>query len=205
MALINDLYIFVKDEKVNNNITTMTHPVEEGIDITDHVRAEAQTINLTGKIVGENASSILSKLQQMQKLGTMVNYVGRNYANNYQITKFNTSHPNTVTGGCEYDMELTQVRIAESPYKTGKDTADQNKTPTKSVTKTGMQQKQLNSTSGSVYHTVKSGETAYSIAKSYNSKGVTVASIMKDNPEAPKHSGDWTTLQIGTKLKIASR
>ena len=68
-----------------------------------------------------------------------------------------------------------------------------------------MQQKQSNSKATGIYHVVKRGETAYSIAKKYNSKGATVKKIMQDNPNAPKVKGDWTTLQVGTKLFVAYR
>lgn len=205
MALLNGLYIFVQDEEVNHNITSVTHPVEEGIDLTDHVIAEAQEISISGKIVGTGASAKIASIVQMQKKGTLVSYIGRNYASNYQIIAFNTSHPNTVAGGCDFDMTLREVRIASSPYKVAKNTASSQKTATKSTTKTGMQQRQSNSKAEGVYHTVKRGETAYSIAKKYNSKGVTMKTIMDNNPDAPKVKGDWTTLQVGTKLFIADR
>ena len=205
MALLNGLYIFVKDEKVNNNITTVTHPVEDGIELTDHVLTEAQEISLTGKIVGDGAAAKISSIKLMQKQGTLISYIGRNYASNYQITSFDTSHGNAVTGGCDFDMTLREVRIANSPYKVNKNTASTKTTAIKAITKTGMQQIQSNSTAANIYHIVKSGETAYSIAKKYASKGATMSSIMKNNPNAPKVAGDWTTLQVGTKLLIASR
>lgn len=205
MALLNGLYIFVKDEEVSHNITSVTHPVEEGIDFTDHVIEEAQEISISGKIVGTGAAAKISAIKQMQKKGTLVNYIGRNYANNYQIITFNTSHPNTVAGGCDFDMTLREVRIAKSPYKVDKTTASSKKTAIKSITKTGMQQRQTNSTAEGIYHVVKRGETAYSIAQKYNSKGATMKKIMDDNPNAPKVAGDWTTLQVGTKLFVAYR
>lgn len=205
MALLNGTYIFVQDEQVKHNITSVTHPVEEGIDLTDHVIAGAQEISISGKIVGTDASSKISQIVQWQKKGTLVNYVGRNYASNYQVIDFNTSHPNTVAGGCDFDMTLREIRIAKSPYKVDKNTASANTTPIKSVTKTGMQQKQANSTASGIYHVVKRGETAYSIAKKYASKGATMASIMADNANAPKVSGDWTTLPVGAKVFVANR
>lgn len=205
IALINNIYIFVKDESVTHNITSVTHPVEEGIDLTDHVIAGAQEISLSGKIVGDGAASTVSAIVQMQKKGTLVSYIGRNYASNYQVISFNTSHPNTVSGGCDFDMVLREVRIASSPYKVDKNTAAAGTTPTKSVTKTGMQQIQANSTASGVYHTVKSGETAYSIAQKYSSQGATVKSIMESNASAPLVAGDWSTLQVGTKILVADR
>ena len=205
MALLNGMYIFVQDETVTHNITSVTHPVEEGIDLTDHVIAEAQEISISGKIVGEGAASKIAAIVQMQKSGTLVAYIGRNYASDYQVIAFKTSHPNTVKGGCDYDMTLREVRIAKSPYKVDKNTASSKTTPIKSVTKTGMQQRQTNSVSAAIYHIVKRGESAYSIAQKYNSKGATMATIMANNPNAPRVDDDWTTLPVGAKILVANR
>ena len=208
MALLNGMYIFVEKEDVSHNVSSFTHPVEEGIETTDHVTAEAQEISLTGKIVNDDALSAsvkISTIKQWQKAGTLCSYIGRNYANNYQIISFNTSHPHTVAGGCDYDMTLREVRIAKSPYKVDKNTAASKKTATKTTTKTGMQQRQANSTVKGCYHTVKRGETAYSIAQKYSSKGATMQTIMDNNKNAPRVAGDWTTLQVGTKIFVAYR
>ena len=51
MAYINDLYIHVVDEDVNDEVETSTHSVESGIDITDTIREKPITLSLTGKIV----------------------------------------------------------------------------------------------------------------------------------------------------------
>ena len=200
MALINDLFIFVKDEDVKRGIQTVTHPVEKGIDITDHVRRDPVTISISGEIVGENAADILSQLTKAHQTGVLVKYVGRNIIKNAQIVSFDTSHPNTIWGGCSFTMEIREVRIAKSAY------VEQNVTTnTKATTSTGTQQKQSNSTSTKVYHTVKAGETAYSIGEMYKAQGSSMNFIMQNNPSAPKVKGDWTTLQVGTKLYVYDR
>ena len=202
MALIDDLYVFVQDEEVKRGINTVTHPVEKGIDITDHVRREPVTIAISGEIVGENAADIISQLTKAHHTGVLVSYVGRNTIKNAQIVSFDTGHPNTIWGGCSFTMDIKEVRIAKSAY------VEQNVTTnTKATTSAGTQQKQDNSVSGKkVYHTVKSGETAYYLGeKMYKSKGSSVKFIMQNNPNAPKVKGDWTTLQVGTKLHVYTK
>ena len=199
MALINDLYVFVDKEDVNRGIDTVTHPVEEGIDITDHVRRNPISISLSGEIVGESAADILSQIAQIHSTGAMVSYVGRNTMKNAQIVKFDTGHPKTIWGGCSFTMEIKEVRVAKSAYVEDNVTV----TKTKATTSAGTQQKQTNSTAKKAYHTVKSGETAWYIGeKLYKAQGSSLDFIVKNNPDAPKVKGDWTTLQVGTKLYV---
>lgn len=203
MALINDsLYVFVEKEDVKRGIEAVTHPVEKGIDITDHVRRNPVTLIISGEIVGENAADILSQITKAHQTGALVSYVGRNTIKNAQIVVFDTGHPNNIWGGCSFNMEIKEVRIAKSAY------TEQNvTTTTKATTSAGTQQKQDNSETGKkVYHTVKSGETAYYLGeKVYKSQGSSMSFIMTNNPNAPKVNGDWTTLQVGTKLHVYNK
>lgn len=214
MALINGIYVFVETEDLKRGIDTVTHPVEKGIDITDHVRRNPVSLSLTGEIVGENAADILSQLTKAHQTGVLITYVGRNHIKNAQIVSFDTGHPNTIWGGCSFSMEIKEVRIAKSAY-----TEQNTDTLTKDTTSAGRQQTQSGSSSASgggsskpdsesnkVYHTVKSGETAWYLGeKAYKSQGSSMSFIMTNNPNATKVKGDWTTLQVGTKLHVYNK
>lgn len=195
MALLNDIYIFVKTESTASNIEVSTHPVEKGIDITDNVRKKPLTLSLTGEIVGAESPSIRAKIESLHTKGKPVRYLGRRLLKLAQITAFTASYSNQVTGGFEFTMDLSEVRTAKTPYKDKK---------TGKKTKDGTKQVKENK-KGKVYHTVKKGETASSIAKKYKSKGCTLAFITKNNPNAPKVKGNWKTLQIGAKLWVYSK
>ena len=54
MALINDIYIFVESEDVARETSISSHPVEEGIDLTDHVRQSPLVLSLSGELVGSD-------------------------------------------------------------------------------------------------------------------------------------------------------
>lgn len=119
MALINNLWVHVTDESWNNDVDSTSHPVEKGIEITASVRRNPTSLSISGKIVDVDktkATTILSKLKELMKNGSLITYSGRQKASNMQIQSFETSHPNTVWGGCNFSMSLKEVRIAKSAY-----------------------------------------------------------------------------------------
>lgn len=120
MALINGYYVHVIDETVHTGIDSAAHPVESGLPITDTVIPKPKEIDISGKIVDvgdKKASEILSALEKYMRTGSIIKYCGRNVADNMQIQTFDHSHPNTIVGGCEFDMTMKEVRIAQSSYK----------------------------------------------------------------------------------------
>lgn len=189
MALLNNIYIFVQDEDVQRGINISSHPVEKGLDITDNVKREPVVIKLSGEIVGAKAAANLSKITKWHQKGKYVNYVGRNVLNNAVITTFNTSHPNTIYGGCSFDMELTEIRIAQSPVasKKGKKT----KGGTKQVTA-----KSKAKANASAY-TVKKGDTIWAIAKKYYGSGSSYTKIVEAN-----NLKNANAIKVGQKLTI---
>lgn len=133
MALINNYYIHVVDEKVETSVESSTHPVESGIVITDTVKPNPKTIDISGMIVDAGfykASEIISALEKLMGSGSLIKYSGQNIASNMQIQSFNHSHPNTVFGGCEFDITLKEVRFAQPSYKAPVDSGSQETTST---------------------------------------------------------------------------
>ncbi len=134
MALINNIYIHVVDEQITSGVESTAHPVENGLSLTDTIKVMPKELSLTGKIVqigGSTANSIISKLENLMKKGSLIKYYGRTIASNMQIQSFNHSHPNTIWGGCDFDMLLKEVRVALPSYK-----ATSGKTQSKTTTKT---------------------------------------------------------------------
>lgn len=119
MAILNGLYIHVIDESVGREVDATSHPVEEGVPITDTVKGKALEIALSGKIVdygNMKASQVIDKIKAWQASGSLILYQGRNTASSMQIRSFQTDHPNTINGGADFSMTLTEVRIAKSAY-----------------------------------------------------------------------------------------
>lgn len=173
MALINSYYIFVESEKVTRGVDVTSHPVESGINITDNVKRKAITLSLSGKIVkvgNTKSSTILNAITELHQNGKYVKYQGRNTISNALITSFETKHTAEINGGCEFDMEIQEVRIAKSAYKASAKTS----TTTKQVTST-------KKTSSTRYYTVKTGDCLWSIAQKYYGNGAQYTKIYNAN------------------------
>lgn len=202
MALINNLYIFVEDETLDHDIESSSYPVEKGIEITDHIQKKPVSLTLKGKIIdhdGAKASDILSKVKNLQTSGSLITYVGRNAVSNMQIQTFSTSHPYTNWGGCDFDMTLKEVRIANPAYS-----SDINNGGTQQIDK---------GENKNVYHNVKKGDTVWTLVtttyKSLDPKFSEVMDkcnwVMENNPDAFSKIGDFRTLQIGKNILIGVR
>lgn len=187
MALINNYYVFVQDEDLKRGVTISEHPVESGLNITDNVKRDPITISIRGEIVGSNAAKVLEKITALHQKGNYVKYVGRNILSKALITSFDTSHPNTIYGGCSFTMEIKEVRIAQSPRIVRRTTTQ------KQVTK------KSTSSSSSKKYTVKRGDTLWAIAKKYYGNGAKYTKIVSANKNLIKNPN---LIQIGWKLTI---
>lgn len=192
MALLNEHYIFVIDEDVKRGVSISEHPVESGLDITDNVKRNPKVISLSGQIVGRNATQIRDKIEALHQKGQFVKYVGQNILSKALITEFDTSHPNTIYGGCAFSMEIKEIRIAKSPLVVKK--AVVQKQVTKQTTST-------QATATVRTYTVKRGDTLWAIAKKYYGSGAKYPTIYEANKDKIK---DPNLIQIGWVLKIPS-
>lgn len=202
MAYINNYYVFVQDggESVTHTVTVSDHPVEDGMVITDNVKKDPVQIKLTGKIVGTNAETVKAALIQLQKSGSYVKYIGKEILSNAVITAFETSRTVSADGAIGFTMTVREIHVAVSAYKN---------TSTGKTVKSGTQQVTVNNTS--VYHTVRSGDTLYSLALMYygtDSYYTTLYSANKSTIENAAKSAGYTSsdgggiLVKGTKLLI---
>ena len=202
MALLNNQYIFVEDEKVTRGVDVTSHPVETGIDITDNVKRKAVTLSISGKIVkvgDTKASTILSKITELHQKGKYVKYQGRNIINNALITSFDTQHTADINGGCAFDMELQEVRIAKSAYKASAKTS----TTTKQVTSKKSTKK---SEPAKRYYTVKAGDCPWALAVKYYGDGTKWPKIIDANSWLKQRNKKlgvvYYSLYVGDKLLI---
>ena len=192
MALLNNYYVFVKDENVRRGVSVTRHPVEKGLSLTDNVKREPTIINLQGEIVGSNSAKKVEKITALMQKGNFVKYVGCNILNNALITSFDTDYSNTIYGGCAFNMEITEVRIAKSPLVTNKNTKK---------AKNGTQQvkKKATKKSTSKKYTVKRGDTLWAIAKKYYGNGAKYTKIVNANKSKIKNPDK---IQVGWVLTI---
>lgn len=196
MAFINNFYIFVSDESISRSVEMSTHPVETGLDITDNVKRQPITLSISGEIVGDNASTVLSNIVALHQGGKIIKYSGRNIINNAMITKFDTGHPNTINGGCSFSAEISEIRIAKQAFRPVQ-LAKPKAPVTNKTTKSGTQQVQNNTAVKK--HTVKKGDSLYSIAKAYYGNGNQYNKIYEANKDKIKNPN---SISVGMVLTI---
>ena len=207
MALINNIWVFVESENLTDDVESTSHPVEKGVNLTDHVQRQPKELSISGKIVKHGkvkTSETVKKIKELQRSGSLIKYVGRVTESNMQIQSFSTSFTHANWGGCDFEMTLKEVRIAKTAYVAPKKTSKAKKKGTQKV-KTGTNKK--------VYHKVKRGDTIWTLVttkyKSLYPKYSNVMDkcnwVMKQNPKAFSRKGDFRTLQVGKKLYIGYR
>lgn len=195
MALLNNYYIFVQDEDVKRGISISEHPVEDGLRLTDNVQREPITISIKGQIVGKNAKKNLKKIQDLHHKGKYVKYVGQNILNKAIIISFDTSHPNTILGGCSFTMDIREIRVAKSPLVGKNKNKKKTTSGKKQVTK-----KSKKNTKTKTYK-VKRGDTLWDISKKYYGSGTKYKKIVNANKNKIKNPNK---IQVGWVLKIPS-
>lgn len=106
-----EISVVIADEPTSD-VEVTEKPVERGQDVSDHVKQKPETLAISGAIVGDDASSKLSKLKEYQRTGKLVTYIHRVWYGNVVIESLNTRHGGNVANGFEFDMTLKRVRIA---------------------------------------------------------------------------------------------
>lgn len=191
MALINDIYVFVSSEDVSREVTASNHPVEEGIDLTDHVRRSPLILSLTGELVGAGYEDDIAQLEQLQAGGELVEYTGVNVLSSALLTRFTTTHDGTIRGGCQFTAELKEIRIAASPF-----TAGSGNSAAQQIEEAPVPAAQ---DPPAKTHTVKSGDTLSGIAKSYYGNGAAYPQIFNANRDK---LSDPNKIRVGQVLVI---
>lgn len=189
MALINSIYLFVEAETINRDTQISSHPVEEGIDLTDLVKRSPISLSLSGEIVGADYANTVLLFDTMQKNGELVDYMGINMLSKALITSFSTEHVAEICHGCKFSMELKEIRIAASPYTEGSGNVgvqqvEENTPPEEAPVRT---------------YTVQSGDTLWRLAQSYYGSGAQFPVIFEANRDK---LSDPNKIQVGQVLTI---
>ena len=195
MAMLAGYEIHVISETPDYAVNITQYPVEEDIDLTDHVERLPTTMTITGKILGPEAANIRAKLIEMMTRGERVDYVGRNAFRRVLIASINTEHDHEVANGFRFTMTLQQVRVAKPSYAPFLNDPVM-LAQVKPTTSAGQQQLANKPPAGTPQtHTIRRGETLYSIAPKY---GTTWQALLALNPGI-----DPKKLQIGQQIRVA--
>ena len=203
LALLNNIYVFVEDESVEYSGESTSHPVEKGIELTDHYKRSPIEISLSGKIVSnkkEKAKDILNKLNKLKNQGSLIKYVGRISLGNMQIQNISVTSTYKNWGGYDVEISLKEIRVAKSAYDAAKSA------------KLAAQASQGDNSK--VYHTVVKGDCIWSLCitgpyknlkPSYSKPMDKCNWVMSQNQDAFSRRGDFRTLQIGRKIYVGYR
>jgi LysM repeat protein len=162
MPYLNDVFInVVYSEDVKGTVKTTDHPVEEGIDVTDHIKKDPEQMRIAGIITGPDASVKMNRLKNYQNSGELLRYSYRNIFTNVIIVELNRIHDADVKGGFKFDITLKEIKIAKSAIVK---TIPSKKT--QATTTKGLQQPK--GTTPAKIYVVKQGDTLTKIANQYN-------------------------------------
>lgn len=193
------VYLFVSEEENPTSIQASEHSVEQGEDLTDHVRPEAETITLSGVISGRNHKSIVSLIKGWEKSGKAVRYSGRTKLTQCLVSDFSPSYSKDIENGCSFTMTLRKVRIARPAYVAPEAAQPAEIRPTADA---GMQSVERNNSADS-YHNTKIGDSVWSLVTgAYKKYGKSCEEVMAMNPGAFSKAGDFSTLKANIKLKM---
>lgn len=195
MAMLGGYEIHVISEMPHYSVNVTQYPVEDDIALTDHVERLPSLMTITGFILGPNAGNIREKLVLAMNKGEQLDYIGRNAFRRVLITDIETGHDFEVANGCRFTATLQQVRIAKPSYAPFLNDPIM-MSQVKPTTSAGQQQVANKPPAGTPQmHTIRRGETFYSIAPKY---GTTWQAILSLNPGI-----DPKRLQIGQKVRVA--
>jgi hypothetical protein len=102
-------------EDRDHSSTVSSRPIETGVNITDHVFPQPETLRISGMVVGDDAKDRLEKLKSFWKGGQLLRYIGRVILPNVVIERFNDSYDNSISNGFRFNMTLKQVIIVDAP------------------------------------------------------------------------------------------
>ena len=192
MAKINGIKIHVEKESLQNEVELPSHPVEKGINLTDHVERKPVVLSISGKLIRPDHTTLetlLGRLTTIETKGTLVVYEGRRIYHNLMIKSFNPSADADIGNGYEFSMTLVEVRFAAPSYVS---LPKKIKAAVARVSSVGRKQT-ANKKQSPIYHVVKKGDTYLGIAQKYGAKW---QDVQKNN----KYPA--TQIPIGAKIKV---
>lgn len=186
MATLGGVEMHVTSESPSFSVDVLTHPVEKGENVADHVKKNSATFSIEGIMIGDNAEQDKQKLIEAMEKGKGLFYEGATKMTNVLIQSFQLDYSKQIKNGFAFSMGLTEYRTVSAKSTTPNAAKKVSNLGTKQVAKT------TNTTTKTM--TIRKGDTFWALAKANNT---TVAAIKKLNPGV-----DPLKLQIGSKVKV---
>lgn len=113
MPYIKDVLIDVITKvSMPESSTTTDHALEDGEQITDHVKSNPITISITGVILDETEEKVL-KLREYRKKGEIIDFDYMTSLKQVVITDFSRDYEAKIKDGYAFSMTLKQIKIGK--------------------------------------------------------------------------------------------
>ncbi len=103
-------------ESTDYGNTVSDNPVEDGVNISDHVKNEPIKIAISGVIVEDKDGKKLNALSHFRNKGKILTYTGRSCFNNLVIESLSTEKSKDNRYGFSFSINFKQIRIAEIKF-----------------------------------------------------------------------------------------
>ena len=143
MAQLGKVFLnTVYADSPSRSVNITSRSVESGEPVSDHVKREQSSFNISGIIVGKDSAARMKKLEKYMYDGQVLKYVNRITATGVLIQGFNSNHGAEIKGGYAFDITLQEIKIVKSATIKGMNLPKSVRVKVKETTKKGTQQKQ---------------------------------------------------------------
>lgn len=140
MPYLKDVLIDVITEvNAPESSTTTDHALEDGEQITDHVKSDPITLTISGVILDDTEQKVL-KLREYREKGEILTYDYMTGLKNVVITSFKRDYSADIKDGYAFTMTLKQIKTAEVADYVAVSVKPAVKRQVKAVAKKGRQQ-----------------------------------------------------------------
>lgn len=113
MPYIKDVYIdVITNVSSNESSSTTDHALEDGEQITDHVKSDPITISINGVILDDTEQKVL-KLREYREKGEIIDYDYMTSLKMMVITSFNRDYSSEIKDGYAFTMTLKQIQVGK--------------------------------------------------------------------------------------------
>jgi len=113
VAVLQDVLLdMVEADKPKRAYNITSKAVEDGVNISDHMKEQPTTLSISGMILGHDAWPRLQQIIQYQERRQLVTYTNRVIHSNMAITSIDTDHGRDTANGLKFTIQMKHVRRA---------------------------------------------------------------------------------------------
>ncbi|NYV64656.1 hypothetical protein HYI36_05260 [Bacillus sp. Gen3] len=115
MPKLGDVLIdSIKSIDLGESSDATDHALEDGEEISDHIKNDPITLNIEGVMLDKNHAK-LNKIRKYRQEGKILSFNYRAKLETVVITSFNPNYDSSIKDGYTFSMSLKQIRLAKKP------------------------------------------------------------------------------------------